>query len=127
MRPCHRPRRADRLFWPGPVLDTSRREHRVVGVAIGHDRAVKHASTETLDRLEPMLVKLRRLPALRERSRGVFYIRSRAFLHFHEDPSGLFADVRLILDEDFVRIRVSSGPERARLLKAIEKTCAERD
>lgn len=65
--------------------------------------------------------------ALRERSRGVFYIRSRAFLHFHEDPSGLFADVRLILDEDFVRIRVSSGPERARLLKAIEKTCAERD
>ena len=82
--------------------------------------SVKHASTEALDRLESMLVMLRGLPALREKSRGVFYVRSKAFLHFHEDPSGLFADVRPLPDGDFVRMRVSSGPERARLLKAIE-------
>ena len=86
---------------------------------------MKHAGPEALDRLEPLLVKLRGLPALREKSRGVFYIRSKAFLHFHEDPTGLFADVRHAPDGDFVRMPVSSEAERARLLKAIENSCAE--
>jgi hypothetical protein len=87
---------------------------------------MKHASPGALDRLEPMLAKLRRLPALQEKSRGVFYVRSKAFLHFHEDPAGLFADVRLVPGEDFVRMPVSSGVERARFLKAIENACADR-
>ena len=29
-----------------------------------------------------------------EKKRGVFYFKSRAFLHFHEDPKGMFADIR---------------------------------
>ncbi|WP_329633339.1 hypothetical protein [Phenylobacterium sp.] len=41
-----------------------------------------------------MLEALRALPGLKEKSRGVFYRRSKSFLHFHEDPTGLFADVR---------------------------------
>ena len=84
---------------------------------------MKHAGPEALDRLEPLLVELRGLPALREKSRGAFYLRSKAFLHFHEDPTGLFADVRLDPDGDFVRMRVSSGAERALLMKAIENAC----
>ena len=86
---------------------------------------MKHAGAEALDQLEPLLVKLRGLAALREKSRGVFYLRSKAFLHFHDDPSGLFADVRLSSDGDFDRVRVSTGPEQARLVKRIEKACAE--
>ena len=89
-------------------------------------RPVKHAGTEALDRLEPMLVKLRTLPRLREKSRGVFYMQSKAILHFHEDPSGLFADVRLVPYGTFVRMRVSTGAERSSLLKAIERACTDR-
>lgn len=55
---------------------------------------MKHAGAAALDRLEPLLARLRAIPALREKSRGVFYLKSKAFLHFHEDPTGLYADVR---------------------------------
>jgi hypothetical protein len=57
--------------------------------------AVRHARSDALDQLEPFLEALRRMPGLVEKRRGVFYRRSRAFLHFHEDASGLHADVRL--------------------------------
>ena len=82
---------------------------------------MKHAGADALDRLEPMLVQLRTFPALKEKSRGVFYVSSKAFLHFHEDPSGLFADVRLDADDDFKRWPVSSDAERVRLLREIEE------
>jgi hypothetical protein len=88
---------------------------------------MKHASPEALDVLEPLLNSVRNLPALREKSRGVFYLRSKAFLHFHEDPTGLFADVRVRPNGDFVRMRVSSQAECARFLKKIEQVCADRE
>jgi hypothetical protein len=70
---------------------------------------MKHAGAPALDELEGLLVRLRALPGLVERSRGIFYRKSRAFLHFHEDPAGLFADVRNADGIDFERIDVS-GP-----------------
>jgi hypothetical protein len=85
---------------------------------------VKHAGTEALDRLESTLVRIRKLPNLQEKTRGVFYLRSKAFLHFHEDPAGLFADVRLFPEGEFVRMRVSTGAERARLMEAIKNVCS---
>jgi hypothetical protein len=81
--------------------------------------SMKHAGLGALGRLEPLIVSLRNVPELREKSRGVFYRRSRAFLHFHEDPSGLYADVRLHVDEDFVRMPVNTRAEWTRLLQAI--------
>ena len=56
---------------------------------------MRHARADALDRLEGLSTKLRALPALREKSRGVFYLGSKAFVHFHEDPAGLFADARV--------------------------------
>lgn len=79
---------------------------------------MKHASSAALDQLEPLLVDLRELPGLRERGRGVFYRRGRAFLHFHQDPSGLFADLRDEDGRDFERFEVSESAGRARLLAA---------
>jgi len=79
---------------------------------------MKHAGATALDELEDLLSQLRRLP-LRERSRGVFYFRSRPFLHFHEDPSGLYADVRM--GTDFVRRGVNSRAERTSLLKEVRR------
>lgn len=54
---------------------------------------MKHAGPEALDALDTFLGKLRKIDTLRERKRGVFYVRGRSFLHFHEDPAGLFAHV----------------------------------
>ena len=38
---------------------------------------------------------IRARTALTERSRGVFYRKRDPFLHFHEDPAGLFCDVKI--------------------------------
>lgn len=77
---------------------------------------MRHARPQDLDRLEDLLVQLRTLPGMVERSRGVFYVRSRSFLHFHEDPKGLFADLREAGGgNDFDRIDVT-GPAGQRTL-----------
>lgn len=79
---------------------------------------MKHAGAEALDQLEPLLAELRGLPNLREKSRGIFYRKGQAFLHFHEDPKGLFADVRDISGRGFERIDVTGAEGRAELLTA---------
>ena len=79
---------------------------------------MKHAGPAALDRLEPLLERIRPLPGLVEKSRGVFYRRGKAFLHFHEDPAGLFADVRFAGTE-FERLRVETAEEQAKLLAMV--------
>jgi len=78
---------------------------------------VKHAGDEALDRLEPMLAALRAFPELRERTRGTFSRGTKAFIHFHEDPAGLFADVRR--HDDFERFDVTTTARQRRLLREI--------
>jgi hypothetical protein len=78
---------------------------------------MRHATADALDQLEPLLAELRTLPGLVEKKRGVFYRRSRAFLHFHEDPSGLYADIRVA--EDFERMRVQTRAEQRQLLRRV--------
>lgn len=84
---------------------------------------MKHAGPEALERLEPLIARIRVLPGLVEKSRGAFYRKSRAFLHFHEDPRGLFADIR-IQGDDFERIDVT-GPDEAERLVAMARACLE--
>ena len=81
---------------------------------------MKHATDRALDLLEPLLGEIRGRPGLVERKRGVFYLRSRAFLHFHEDPAGVFADLRS--GADFERMRVSTAGERGAFLRALRKS-----
>ena len=83
---------------------------------------MRHARAEALDQLEPMLVELRELPGLTERSRGVFYRGSRAFLHFHEDPTGCHVDVRL--GADFERFRAQTRAEQRAVLTKVRKALA---
>jgi hypothetical protein len=78
---------------------------------------MKHATAAALDKLEPLLVRLRRHVRLKEKSRGVFYLKSRAILHFHEDAAGLFADLRTT--GDWRRFAVNSAAERAALLQSL--------
>ncbi len=77
---------------------------------------MKHATAAALDRLEPLLATLRDLPGLKEKSRGSFYLKSTAFLHFHEDKAGLFADIRGA-NGAFTRHRVETEDERAAFVR----------
>lgn len=78
---------------------------------------MKHAGPQALEALEPLLVRLRELPELTEKKPGVFYRRSRAFLHFHEDPAGLFGDLRLV--QSFERFEVTTPAQQADLLRRV--------
>ena len=78
---------------------------------------MKHATAPALDRLEPMLAKVRRHGGLKEKSRGVFYFKSKAMLHFHEDPAGLFADFRAA--RDWQRFAVNTTDERTAFLQVV--------
>lgn len=80
---------------------------------------MRHAGPAAIRTLEPMLSDLRTLDGLIEKKPGVFYRRGKAFLHFHEDPDGLFADVRLAGDGDFERFRVSTATERKRFVALV--------
>ena len=75
---------------------------------------MRHARDHDLDRIDDLLVQLRALPGLVEKKRGVFYRKSRAFLHFHEDPKGMFADIS---DPD-ERIDVTEPAGQAALMRA---------
>jgi len=50
-----------------------------------------------------------RCPASERRSEGRS-IAARGLSHFHEDPTGLFADVRF--EDDFERLRVTTPKEQ---------------
>ena len=80
---------------------------------------MKHATAAALATIEPLLDLLRQLPALQERRPGVFYRRGRACLHFHEDPAGLFADLRL--EGDWERFPVNEPGDYDRLLASLNR------
>ena len=72
---------------------------------------MKHAGAAALDQLEPLLARIRAPGLLKEKSRGIFYLKSRAYLHFHEDPAGLFVDIRAADGRDFDRFAVDAAGE----------------
>jgi len=78
---------------------------------------LRHATPAALDQLDELLATLRAVPGLREKSRGTFYRGSKAFLHFHEDPAGMFADLRVA--DAFDRYRVTTKREQAELVRRV--------
>lgn len=81
---------------------------------------MRHARDQDLDRIEDLLASLRALPGLTEKKRGVFYRKSRAFLHFHEDPKGMFAD----LCDPHERVDVTDAAGQARLVEMARRRLA---
>lgn len=80
---------------------------------------MKHAGHEALDSLSDLLEQIRTREGLKEKKLGIFYRKSKAFLHFHEDPAGLFADLNA--GANFARYPVNSHREWAALLLAIDR------
>jgi hypothetical protein len=83
---------------------------------------MKHAGPDTLDELEPLLAEIRALALLTEKKRGTFYNKSIASLHFHEDATGIFADVKI--DGDWQRYDVTKPAARKRLVGVMRKEFA---
>lgn len=73
----------------------------------------------TLETLAPLLGVLRAYPILSEVRPTAFHLDGRDFIHFHEEPEGLFADVGL--SKGRVRMPVSTQAEQAELLGRIEE------
>lgn len=78
---------------------------------------MKHASDNALDCLGSLLEDLRKLPSLKEKRRGIFYRKSIAFLHFHEDLEGLYADVRA--GSEWERFPVATKSQQRALLSRV--------
>ncbi len=80
---------------------------------------MKHAGEATLNLIEPVLRELRELEGVRERKPGIFYRKSQALLHFHEDPAGIFADVRT--SSEWLRLPVNTASERRHLVRVVQE------
>ena len=81
-----------------------------------------HAGPATFARIPELLAELRARQLLQEKRPGVFYLKSRAFLHFHDGPEGIVADVRLA--DDFERIDVTAEAGQLELLDRIDERLA---
>jgi hypothetical protein len=80
---------------------------------------VKHASAETLRQLSDLLDQIRQRQELREKKLGIFYRKSKSFLHFHEDPAGIFADISF--GDQFRRYPVNTTKQQRELLTAVDR------
>jgi len=85
---------------------------------------MKHAGPRALDRLAPLLERLRRHGELKEKSRGCFYLGGKGFLHFHEHGEDeLYADIGL--GDAFERIPAMTKTQHAAILRITAKAIAD--
>ena len=80
---------------------------------------MKHAGAETLRQLSDLLDQIRQRHGLKEKKLGIFYCKSKSFLHFHEDPAGIFADISS--GDQFRRYPVNTAKQQRALLTAIDR------
>jgi len=80
---------------------------------------MKHAGAAALHGLSELLGKIRAKQGIKEKKPGIFYRKSKSFLHFHEDPAGLFADLKV--GADFGRYPVNTPEQWQALLTAIDR------
>jgi hypothetical protein len=81
---------------------------------------MRHAGSAALAALDDLIIALRGRGGLKELRPGIFYRQGKAWLHFHEDQAGLFADLRT--GTTWQRFRVSDTEERAKLLAVVDRT-----
>lgn len=80
---------------------------------------MKHAGDTALDTIDGLLAKIRVHQSLTERKRGSFYRKSVGFVHFHEDPAGMFADLKT--GAGWKRFRVTTRAEQKEFLSELSR------
>ena len=85
---------------------------------------MKHATPAAIKTLAPLMAEIRRaaLPGVTEKKPGTFYRKGQGLLHFHEDPTGFFADLKI--DGAWQRFPVNHPRETATFLNAWRRTLA---
>ena len=81
---------------------------------------MKHATSETIIKIEPLLNRIRNFSELKEKKPGIYYYKSKAFLHFHEDSDLIFADIKLH-PPDFERLPVTTNGQQEELIRLIRE------
>jgi hypothetical protein len=85
---------------------------------------MRHARADDLEPVSRLLDQLRTVEGLTEKKQGTFYRGSVAFLHFHVDLAGMFADVKV--DGCFERFRASTVAEQRTVLAVARKEVSRR-
>ena len=80
---------------------------------------MKHAQENILNKFNNQIDKLRQLEKLTEKKKGIFYKKSSAFLHFHQDNNILFADLKI--SNNWLRFRTEENQEWNILLEEVNK------
>ena len=84
---------------------------------------MKHAEADALNIIENLLSEIRQITvgaSVKETKPGTFYQKSAALLHFHEDPAGIFADLKIA--GKFARFPVNTSQEQEEFLLALKST-----
>jgi hypothetical protein len=86
-----------------------------------------HASPEALKSLLPLLRQLREIKGLTEKQPGIFYLRSNAFLHFHDDQGTLYADLKKAGGMGFERYALDTPSQQRKLVDDAKRRAAKLD
>lgn len=86
-----------------------------------------HASAETLATLQPVIRALRDIKLLRERTPGAFYLRTMAFVHFHEGDGHVWADLKALSGTGFERYALATPAEQRRFVDEAKRRAAKFD
>ena len=86
-----------------------------------------HASPEALKPLLPLLRQLREIKGLTEKQPGIFYLRSNAFLHSHDDQGTLYADLKKAGGMGFERYAVDTPPQQRKLVDDAKRRAGKLD
>lgn len=76
------------MFDAGAQTTKDKQTYQINGVQMGHTRY------QDLKDLEKELSYIRKLDRIQEKKPGVFYLKSQAFLHFHDKDGIRWADVK---------------------------------
>ena len=74
------------------------------------------ADAAALQALLPVLRQLREIKGVQETKPGIFYARRDAFVHFHDDGGGLYADLKKPGGSGFDRYPLATPAEQRKLV-----------
>ena len=86
-----------------------------------------HADEAALARLLPLLRQLREIKGLREMKPGIFYLKSAAYIHFHDEAGALIADLKKAGGSGFDRYPVDTPTGQRKLVDDAKRRVARGD
>jgi hypothetical protein len=86
-----------------------------------------HAGARALEPYAALLRQLREIKGLKEKQPGIFYLRSSAFLHFHDEAGVVSVDLKKPGGSGFDHFGIATPPEQRKLVDAAKLRAARAD